>query len=203
MIAHDLRAIFVHIQKTGGESISTALGAGPSSPAKHAFASELKGLYGDEAWRSYFKFAFVRNPWDRLVSWWSMIDRERAAFQSGKRVNKFYAFVLTRARTFDEFLDRCDEDVQDTDGRKWIYRNQTDYITDADGRLMVDFVGRFERLELDFGAVAKRIGGQAALPHVNRSAHEPYWRYYTTPMAEKVGHRFAQDIEMFGYRFGG
>jgi hypothetical protein len=131
-----------------------------------------------------------------------MIDRHREAFETGKRFNNFQGFVLTKARTFEEFLDRCDEEVVDTDGRKWIYRNQVDYLTDASGRLMVDFVGRFENLAEDFRFVAQKLGVNSPLPHVNRSSHDHYTRYYTPALADKVGRRFQRDIAQFGYTYG-
>ena len=74
MIIHAHRLILVHIQKTGGNSISTAFGENPNCSEKHFFASDLREFYGVDAWNTHFKVAFVRNPWDRLVSWWSMID---------------------------------------------------------------------------------------------------------------------------------
>ncbi|HVV78385.1 MAG TPA: sulfotransferase family 2 domain-containing protein [Pseudolabrys sp.] len=202
MIVHGAKAIFVHIQKSGGDSISAALGQPSNCPEKHFLARELKERYGDSAWDSYFKFSFVRNPWDRLVSWWSMIDRHRAAFEAGRRFNNFQTFVLTQARTFEEFLDRCDQEIADPDGRKWIYRNQLDYLTDTSGRLMVDFVGRFEKISEDFNSVAQKLGLSTELPHVNKSSHDHYVRYYTPALADEVGRRFERDIATFGYAFG-
>ena len=203
MIIHARRLIFVHIQKTGGNAISTALGQNPDCPEKHFFARDLRELYCTDVWNAYFKFAFVRNPWDRLVSWWSMIDAHRAAFAGGKLLNKFQRFILERATTFEEFLENCDDEIVDTDGRKWIYRNQLDYLTDSSGRQMVDFVGRFETLQQDFDTIARKTnGGPVPLPHVNRSQHPHYSDYFTPALAEKVARRFERDINAFGYVFG-
>ena len=69
VIIHSKRLIFVHIQKTGGNAIITALGESLNYPEKHLLASDLRQLYGADVWDSYFKFAFARNPWSRLVSW--------------------------------------------------------------------------------------------------------------------------------------
>lgn len=195
--------IFVHIQKTGGNAISTALAQNPNCAEKHFLACELRELYGADKWNSYVKFAFVRNPWDRLVSWWSMIDGHRAAYTDGMPVNKLFRFVLERAATFEEFLENCDDEIVDADGRKWIYRNQLDYLTDASGRQMVDFIGRFETLQQDFDTIMQKvIGGPVPLPHVNKSQHNHYTDYFTPTLAEKVAHRFERDINAFGYVFG-
>ncbi|HVA17270.1 MAG TPA: sulfotransferase family 2 domain-containing protein [Candidatus Dormibacteraeota bacterium] len=202
MIFHDKRVIFIHIQKTAGNAISAALGQDPDCPTKHFSASELRELYGSKIWDAYFKFAFVRNPWDRLVSWWSMINAARPLLSSG-RLNKFHSFVLERATTFEEFLLNCDQEIADNDGRKWIYRNQIDYITDASDQLIVDFVGKFETLEADFAAIAKKMMGVSIqLPRTNQTIHERYVSYFTEPLANIVAERYRRDIDAFGYRFG-
>jgi len=203
MIIHAKRLIFVHIQKTGGNAIGRALGQNPHCPEKHFLARDLRELYGRDVWNAYFKFAFVRNPWERLVSWWSMIDRNRTTRPGGNPRNKFYSFILERAATFDEFLEKCDEEIIDTDGPKWIYRNQLDYLTDSSGRQIVDFVGRFETLQQGLDVVAQKVLiGPVTLPHFNRLWHGHYSDYFTSTLAEKVRRRFERDIDAFGYVFG-
>jgi hypothetical protein len=198
MISHDLHCIFVHIQKTGGSSVRQALQMAQHDVDKHRFARELRIGYGEVYWRSYFKFAFVRNPWDRLVSWWRMIERNAAA---KRPMNGFQRFILSRASTFEQFLSNCDEEYHDHDGSKWIFRNQIDYISDASG-ITVDFVGRFERLQDDFAMISSRLGlPSLRIPHVNSSAHKHYSAYYSAETGRLVAARFARDIEAFGYSF--
>ena len=93
--------------------------------------------------------------------------------------------------------------MADTDGSKWIYRNQIDYLTDASGTLLVDFIGRFETLPQDFKIISEKIAfAPTPLPHVNKSVRKQYTDYYTSEMAETVRRRFQRDIEHFGYAFG-
>jgi len=203
VIIHSKRLIFVHIQRTGGNSIASALGEYPNCPEKHFVARDLRERYGANVWDSYFKFAFVRNPWDRLVSWWSLINGHREAYAKGALLPKFQSFVISRAETFKAFLENCDEDFVDADGPKWIYRNQLDYLTDSSGQLIVDFVGRFERLQQDFELVTQRaLGYPLTLSHSNTSSHGRYSEYYCPGLVEKVRVRFEHDIETFGYVFG-
>ena len=180
MFSPDHRWIFVHIQKTGGDSVRTALGVELNDAHKHRTPLELRAIYGDAAWADAYKFAFVRDPWDRLVSWWSIIDGLRPRFEAGKSLNAFQHYVLDRAKTFEEFLTKCHKEIADHDGRKHIYRNQIDYLTDQSGEVIVDFVGRFERLQEDMDQVTRRLGlGRIALPRINRSEHKSYRAYYT------------------------
>jgi hypothetical protein len=199
MISYELRCILVHVQKTGGSSIRQAMNLPQADPHKHRFAAELQLIYGPEAWSDYFKFAFVRNPWDRLVSWWEMIRRNAA---EGRPLNGFQRYVITHASSFEEFIRNCDSECRDGDGSKWIYRNQLDYLTDASGRLIVDFVGRYENLQADFDIVTQRLGlKRIALPHVNRSMHRHYAQYYSSESESIVGQRYARDLAAFGYQF--
>lgn len=201
MLSLQYCCIFVHIQKTGGESIRAMLGAESDDPHKHRTAQELRDLYGEETWASCFKFAFVRNPWDRLVSWWSMIDAMRPNLASGQ-ANVFQRFVLTRAATFDEFLLNCDQAIEDDDGRKHIFQNQIDYLTDADGSLLVDFIGRFEDFSDDLRFVCERTGADiSSLERRNNSRHRPYREYYSEGSAAFVARRYTKDIAAFGYSF--
>lgn len=202
MIYHEHKAIFVHIQKTGGSSVSKALGVCARQPDQHFLARDLKQAYA-VYWDEYFKFAFVRNPWARLVSWYAMIDGHRAAFQAGQKVNRFHAEVLSRTLSFAEFLEKLDFEFVDDDGPKWIFRNQLDYLTDEQGNMLVDFVGRTETLADDFERIQSRFAGAPLqMMHINRSRHEPYTTYYTPDLAALVAARYARDLEYFGYRFG-
>ena len=79
---------------------------------------------------------------------------------------------------------------------------QSEFVTDAEGRVIVDFVGRFERLAEDFAHVCRTIGVEAELPHVNPSRHADYRTYYSDHSRALVAEHFAEDIERFGYRFG-
>ena len=61
----------MHINKTGGTSIETALGeCMPKAfdPEKHMDSKSMINLYGKEIWKKYFTFSIVRNPWDRIIS---------------------------------------------------------------------------------------------------------------------------------------
>jgi len=206
------RFLFVHIEKAAGSSIQQALlpfaNAAPSNRfrrrlawleplnrigglyralqfGEHATANEVKRCLPPEAYDALFKFAFVRNPWDRMVSRYAHLLRS-------KDRNR-YSFI-SNLEKFEDFL-------------QWEMRrhsaNQYHYVTDAQGRQIVDFIGHYETLAEDFANVCARLKIQAELPHVNVSEHRDYRTYYTPETREFVAKRFQRDIEMFGYDFDG
>jgi len=197
MIVSDrARCIFVHIQKTAGASIEAALqahdpaaGSGLHAGRRHMLAREIRDVVPRDAWDAYFKFAFVRNPWDRLVSWYHMCMQVTED-------NAFSRFVKQHAPTFEAFLTTAAAGP----GARTT-RDQVDYVSDEQGTVIVDFVGRYESVATDFAHVCRQLGVAAPLPHVNTSAHRDYREYYTAATREIVARRFARDIERFGYRF--
>ncbi len=202
MIDRDLKLIFVHIQKTGGMAISRALGGIDHPPEKHRTALELRAIYGEAVWNQCVKFAFVRNPWDRLVSWWSMIDGRRDQIKVNQSGNAFFNYVLENATSFEEFLFNCQDEIHDKDGHKWIFRNQLDYLLDERGELMVNFIGRFETLEDDFKTFTSRhLNRTYSISKINTSNHSRYQTYYTPETRLLVANAYKKDIVAFGYTF--
>lgn len=218
---------FVHIQKTGGASVEAMLMAASPDVAyhnpRHMDAHQARKVVGD--WDRLFRFAFVRNPWDRLVSWYAMIDRARR-FEAGELAEKptpeqlahrrrrlrknpllnHAAHELTKDPTFESFVRRCTGVFQVRGMTLSFAWPQTDYFTEpAGGRSLVSFVGRFERLKEDLGVALEEIGLGKSLtdtvPHRNRSEHGRYQDYYDSELREIVAERFARDIERFGYEF--
>jgi chondroitin 4-sulfotransferase 11 len=202
LFSRERKFIFIHIQKTAGTSVEVALASIapdgirrfddlPEShdPLKnrHLFASDLKKYLDEDIWNSYYKFAFVRNPWSRLVSWYNMcIERPTTPFMR---------LVKREANTFEEFLNLSQWRAERTTF------NQADYVTDAAGGLIVDFVGRFERITEDFRTVCEHLHVDLKLPHKNRGIPADYRTYYNHRTRQLVAGRFARDIEMFGYSF--
>jgi hypothetical protein len=178
--------VFVHINKTGGSSVETAL----RLPFQHRTARELRDQLGSDEWNRRFSFAFVRNPWDKVASHYFYRVQTN---QTGLHSNPI-AFVPWVERTYGA------RDPSYYDKPK-MFMPQVDWISDQDGRLMVQFVGRFERLAADFRAVCRQIGVEAELPHEKRSPNRDYRRHYTADAAALVARWFATDIARFGYSF--
>ena len=196
VVSERLRCVFVHIQKTGGASIEALLLANDPSVAsgmqdgrRHLFARDIRAAMDPCRWQSHFKFAFVRNPWDRLVSWYHMCMQTPTP-------NRFSLYVREHAPTFEAFVLRATTGM----GERTTW-NQLDFVTDAAGARLVDFVGRYESLVQDMAHVRRTLGLAHDLPHVNRSRHDDYRQYYTDDLRDVVARRFRRDIEAFGYAF--
>jgi hypothetical protein len=204
LISTEKKLLFVHIQKTGGTSIGHVLRRCVPD-AREFLGTHDHALWAKKAlgadYDNYFKFAFIRNPWDRLVSWYIMI-KEKGASSPRNDLNRLWRYVLNNSQNFEEFLLNCTDTIEDVDGQKSFLYNQVDYISDEHGDKMVDFVGRYENFAADARTLFERIGiARAEIPHVNKSQHLHYSSYYTEQTRELVAERFRKDIEAFGYDF--
>ncbi len=137
-----------------------------------------------ENFADYFKFAFVRNPWERLVSEYEFILRNP---QHGRH---------ERVRNLGDFTAFIDMQVP----RKDAY--QLNMLSDKDGKLLMDFVGKLENLDRDWQTVCERIGiAHQVLPRENVSDRKPYQDYYDETSIKLVAKHWAREIEMFEYSY--
>jgi len=206
LISDAHRFVFVHVQKTAGTSMVENLEAYANPVIRSKSGSLLRALglprnhrrykfrehasivdarrrMPGELFDAYFKFGFVRNPWDRLVSEYNAALKKRKHRRHRRiaRLGGFEAFIrheIARGKFF-----------------------QTRLLCDENGAIAVDFVGRFERLERDYGEVCRRLGIEAPLAVRNAFDHCHYREYYTKRTRQLVEHAWARDIELFEYEF--
>lgn len=199
-------AIFVHNQKTGGSSIEKyfeeRVPDAKDILPRHCYTSQGIATLGEAAWRKNYSFGFVRNPWSRLVSWYSMMA-ERP--DEGKS-NPLFEYVRSHSQNFEEFLRQCTDEVTQTvkgiPYTKSLVKNQLDYFTDASGRVAVNFIGRFEQLEIDFQQVIAAAGlPNFPIEKTNTTSKKDYRTFYSDATRQLVAERFKKDIEYFGYEF--
>ena len=200
MISLQKGFLFVHIPKTAGNSIQTVLRDysedelvalrpeqdgterfGLRNPnyklKKHSTLAEYRDALGNEQFRSLYKFTCVRNPWDRMVSFYF------TPTQTPERWNREkFRRVICKAVSVADYL-RLDQSKEDA------FTN-------------VDCIMRFERLADDFGALCRKLDIPVQpLPQYNRSARAHYSKYYDDELRELVRVRFAPEIERFNYTF--
>jgi Sulfotransferase family len=206
MISHKYQCIFVHIPKTGGSSIEDVIWPGERTEAdlwmgfvsryrnkyqtgglQHLLARQIREEVGAEVFDSYFKFTFVRNPWDKAVSQYASM-RDRADLRE--------LISMAPNASFSEYL-------QLTEAHHHIqWERQVEFIRDEDLVPMVDFVGRFENLEHDAQVIFQQLGIRCRhLPHRNRSKRRHYRKYFGDRSREWVHSRYKEDVGEFGYDF--
>jgi hypothetical protein len=188
-------AIFVHIPKCAGVSISQSLFGYPTGG--HATMNEYQIIFSPREIRDYFKFTVVRNPWDRLVSAFLFLKH------GGMNVeDKTWAQEhLSRYEDFDTFV-RVGISQAHIRARTH-FRPQCDFICLRRGEPSVDFIGYYENLEADFSHICQRLNASPQLPKLNESQFqkERYQNYYTEETRRKVADVYADDIRVLGYSF--
>lgn len=187
---HSGEFLFVWINKTAGVSVAKALGI-KKDLYNHYTAMELRKIFGAGAFANMFKFCFVRNPWDKVVS--------EFRFRIWTYQNE-----LTPDKSFAEWVNAVyvNKDPMYNDWPK-MFLPQLEWITDEKGQIAVDFVGRFENLQNDFDRICDAIKiDRQPLSHENRSREpESYRSYYDSETKAIVEKQFKVDIEYFGYEF--
>lgn len=214
ILSRGRRYIFVHIPKTGGTALTLALegramkddiliGDTPKARArrgrlaglpakgrlwKHSSLADIDGLVTQEDLADFFILTLVRNPWDRVVSYYHWL-----------RVQSFAhpAVALARSTDFTAFLSHPDTSAALS---AWPY---SAYVTDAQGQERATLFARLEHLDADLAPFEAHLGFRLTpLPRANDSARARDWRPYFTPdTAALVATLCAGDIARFGYRF--
>jgi hypothetical protein len=204
LISHSEKFIFIHVFKVAGSSVRNALGpyCYPSNFQRlkskilnkkeikshqfehHIRASELKLQIPKHIFNSYFKFGFVRNPWDWQVSIYHFTQQNPEHFQH----------ELVKKMSFEDYIQWRVEEALCT---------QKAFLYDAQGNLLVDFVGKIENINQDYQHICDKIGVKNELKHVNKSIHKDYRKMYTDRTFELINAAYAEEIELFGYDFDG
>lgn len=206
---------FIHIPKTAGVSILNATKKSIDSLGKnagkwnlrggansyHSRASERSANRGEGPTLAFlqmleskgckvsykteqvkeFKFSFVRNPWDRFVSAYVYLSEKQ---------NDEYQEYIKPFKSFKEFVING--------SIEGLHFKTQSYWLDTD----LDFIGRFENLQLDFNNLLDRLLlPSQLLDHKNRTEHKPYHEYYEQQTIDCVGQKYKEDIKRFGYKF--
>ncbi len=206
IISHAHRFIFFAVPKTGTHSVRRLLRAHlgaddleqvglferktfpmPELAAirhGHISAQQVEPVLGAETFGAYFKFAFVRNPFDRFVSYCAFVSRDSGDFERSPRA--FMRYVIRDLQPLDHPL----------------FRPQYEFLVDAQGKLAMDYVGRNEQMQQDYDAICARLGlPSATLDRVNASTHGPWRDYYDAELVALVAGLYQRDLDLFGYSF--
>lgn len=206
IISHKHRFIFTAIPKTGTHSVRRLLRAHLADTDHeqvglfvqkrlpfaalaelghgHISLAQVRPFVGEANFAAYLKFAFVRNPFDRFVSYCAFMTRDDGDFL--RRPQEIMRSFL--------FKDRPDDHL--------LFVPQHTFICDEEGKLQADIVGRVEDMQSSFDMICDRIGlPHAILDKVNSSEHGTFRDYYDQELIEGVCEYYRRDLDLFGYTF--
>ena len=210
MIIHHQKLAFIHIRKNAGCAITHLLltnalkhettGAICALPQnirdtyelnynlKHASALKLKEHLHEDMWNDYYKFACVRNPWDRTVSSYHWIKSKEKLhdLSFNKYVNLMYKHKDDKSHKFSH-----------------MFQPQSSFITSPNGEIIIDYVIQFEKIQEGIDNVSSSIGINLGTikKHNVTSHHKHYRKYYTTETQDMVHECYADDVQLFDYKF--
>lgn len=213
MISLQKRFLFIHVPKTGGNSLQNILKAYSEddiiilgkhqdgverfevmnkrySVTKHSTLSHYRSALDKKTFKGLFKFATIRNPWDRMISFY---------FSPHRGITKWNRDAFMRLISSTPPLRHY---ISCPTLKKRIFRMvQMPYTAEA-ATEDIDFLIRFEELESDFSELCKKLGIPAKrIPHRNASKRAHYSEYYDNELIDAVAERFSEEIELGQYRF--
>jgi hypothetical protein len=206
MISHKHKCIFIHIPRCGGSSVEDIIWPGRRRTAdlwmgfiskyrnkyqtgglQHLFGRHIESEIGNKLFSIYFKFSFVRNPWDRAVSQFHLMKRR-------PDLREFMG--LSSSDSFIKYLSL----IQKRKHVQW--EEQHEFIMNEHGEFIVDFCGRFENYKQDLSFVLEKLGiRRKTIPHAHRTYHRPYREYYDRESIEMVQFIYQRDISLFQYSY--
>jgi hypothetical protein len=206
IISKKHKFIFVAVPKTGTHSVRRALREhmGPDDLEQvklfvdkelpipelarighgHISLAQLHPFLNAEEFQSFFKFAFVRNPFDRFVSYCAFITRENGAFdRDPKAVMRYFLFQAPPLRHI-------------------LFQPQHSFVCAPSGELLSDKIGRVEEMQQSYDEICAKVGiPSARLEKANSSKRTGYRQYYDQQLIDGVARLYGRDLQLFGYDY--
>lgn len=208
--------VFIAVPKTAGTTITRHLmdidEAPPKNYIKQKFHWPIHNINTRYQQPDYFKFGFVRNPWDRMVSSWFDFAFDPTHLFAwnrdirGREYNYLFCYnkIHEEFKTFENFI----MNFKNTEwGEDVHFQTATWYLWNEQRQEFVDFIGRYENLEKDFNYCLKKIGHKSVdLSNMKKwrktNRTKKYQPYYTNKqMIEQIAKLFEDDLKNFGYVF--
>lgn len=220
MLSVKHRFLFIHVPKTGGNSVQSVLKkysedqivtpnpwqdgherfevANPEYPfTKHSPLWEYRRHLPGDLYSQLFRFAALRNPWAMMISWY---------FSPHRRVGQWnrdgFIRLLGRVKRHRWYLRESVPPVLRTPADKDPISPLRHPTLDLPQHWNVDYLMRQETLQEDFDQVCRMIGiAEERLPVRNRSQRDDFRRYYDDELVEMVANKFADEIRFGDYSF--
>jgi hypothetical protein len=150
----------------------------------HIKCADMQPVVGDELWKSYFKFAIVRNPFDRFISYCAFVNVNNPKFEENPTPYLYNALLNKQTHKHILFIP------------------QSEFVCDKDDNIMIDFVGKYEELQKSYDTVCSETGLEFTnLDVINSSKHRSYKEYYNEELVEMVKKHYYKDFVNFNYSF--
>lgn len=203
IISHRHRFIFFAVPKTGTHAVREALRAhlGEDDLEQvgrfvqkrfpfpqfanvthgHISARQIRPVLGEETFSAYLKFGFVRNPFERFISYCAFRGRD-GSFASDPA--RYIRFTISQIRPLVPLL----------------FLPQSEFLMDEQGKLAMDMIGHTETMQEDYDRICEKAGlPRTTLERSNESEHGDYRDYFDSDVENWVARFYASDFEMFGY----
>lgn len=219
IISHRLKYVFIHIPKTGGTSIRKALLNNSkfcvdeiscsdhhlidphetqvvTNMFNHVTVDDLKKYFKEKNWdwSSYYKFAFVRNPYDLNVSNFFYYHQKLKHQADVSLKLKEYIEKQTDFKTYIKSLER------------WNAGAQARFVCKS-SNVGVNFLGKFESIEEDYKHIVSSILPKSIiedddykLEHTNSTIRTEYEKYYTPELLKVVNRVCSEDFKLGNYK---
>lgn len=188
------KCIFVHITKTAGTSVAKSLF---NYLPYHYTAIDYRVIYGRKKFNNYFKFAFVRNPWDRLHSAYRYL-------QSGGWNEDDKKWFDSNLKQYNDFNDFVKNWLSPSNIKKHVhFLPQKHFICDNHNNILINYLAYFETINEDFNKIAIQLNIDAKIGHHNANTSSSYLDVYNDETKKIVGEIYHDDITLFGYEFDG
>lgn len=148
----------------------------------HISVRQARPHFPADDWSDYFKFAIVRNPYDRFLSVCAFLNRQNPEFIGNE--TEWMLAALERP----QFRARV------------LVQTQCNLLCGDDGKIGVDYAGRYEELDNALATIAGKLAMDAlALERINVTPKPPQRKWYSSTLADEVRALYAADFERFGY----
>lgn len=149
---------------------------------------------------NYYKFTFVRNPFERVVSCYeSKYHKDRRMV--GKIVKEleyeYYLFgYIRKDRGFSNFL--CRIALIPNAYKDHHFKPQYNIVYDKHGRKRVDYIGKYENLGQEYQKISQKfdLDDLAVYNKTDRKDYMDYYNMFTVYLAYFI---YRKDIKYFGY----
>lgn len=149
----------------------------------HVSVNQIRSAIHGDIFKNYFKFSFVRNPFDRFVSYCAFMSRDTGYFLSQPKA--YMKYILTELNPINHLL----------------YKPQYEFIVDKNEHIAIDFIGRNETMQASYDQICRNIGiDTVELSLLNSSNHKPFMEYYDDETYALVSKHYQKDIDFFDYK---